>query len=68
MIQINKYEFCRGKIKTSLSGKYFGTINKNREGFQGMREFCSIWRSSMNKPAFETDKNTGELVYDAFAK
>jgi hypothetical protein len=54
------------KIKTNLSGKYFGTlnkdINKKREGFQGIREFMSIWRNGMNKPV----KNTSDLVYDAF--
>jgi hypothetical protein len=53
------------KAKSNLSGKYFGTmikkdINSKREGFQGMREFCSIWRNSMNKPHW------GVLVYDAF--
>jgi hypothetical protein len=57
------------KTINQLSGKYFGAlskdINKKREGFQGIREFISIWRNSMNKPVFE-NKNEGNLVYDAF--
>jgi len=59
------------KIKNNLSGKYFGTlskedINKKREGFQGIREFISMWRSSMNRPVQDIDRNVGDLVYDAF--
>ncbi|MDR3666417.1 MAG: hypothetical protein P4L35_06220 [Ignavibacteriaceae bacterium] len=50
------------KIKNNLSGKYFGTlnkdINKKREGFQGIREFMSIWRNGMNKPS--------DILNDAF--
>jgi hypothetical protein len=57
------------KTKNNLSGKYFGTLSKEdlrRPGYVSMNEIVSRWRSSMNQPVQNIDRNVGDLVYEAF--